>query len=648
MISLRFEDLEKLVVDATTLPQLMAALADESWRIRRLAADKLARVEATPSLIAALIFMLGQRGDPGARNAAALVLAQLGPAAVDPLVSLLAHVDPDQRKFAADILGELRKPEAVPALVLALKDADANVQGAAAEALGRTGGPEAIRGLESLLDAADPLLRVSALEGMALLRAPPALPRLRLLLENPLTRRSAHRVLGLVQHPTAWALVVASLRARPSRDAALVALSSRSGRLPPDLEADVATALRQMADARAWLAEALTSDDASRRQGALQLAAALGDPALAVQVATAAASSPEAAALALEVLLRLGVPGARALLSGQPPALMHLARDSRAVGGEALLQLSSAVLVEPLVGLLHAGDDELADLAARALGRSGAVTAIAPLIALFADDQLALHARRSLMHLAQSWPDEVRAQLSPMLQANLQPHAVRTWGSVAGVSATDVLRRALHDEKDAVRAAAADSISAVTPDAAALLGAALVDESPRVRLAATRALGTLTHAHSHGPVLSRALADQDPSVLAAACASAGELGATASLPRLIALASHGDVSVVLCALEALSTLGALSDEILGRAMSHPDPEVVKQALTLGADRAVIVAHAHHALRHDRWDVRVAAARALAVGGPRAALHELDQAVDQESDSLARELLAAAAASLASR
>ena len=66
---------------------------------------------------AQLIAVLSDRGQTGARNAAATALAQLGPAAVPALLQLLEHADGDQRKFAADILGDLRLPAAVEGLV---------------------------------------------------------------------------------------------------------------------------------------------------------------------------------------------------------------------------------------------------------------------------------------------------------------------------------------------------------------------------------------------------------------------------------------------------------------------------------------------------------------------------------------------------
>jgi len=199
----RYRELDGQPVGATSIPRLLGAMRDDSWRVRRLAAERLGALEATPETVQQLITMLGQRDDTGARNAAAAVLAQLGLPALPAVVVLLQHVDPDQRKFAADILGELRRTEAVVPLVAALEDGDANVRTAAAEALGRIGGPESRRALEKLLVSSDVMLRVCALEGLAHQRLPVALPVLVPLLNDPLTRRSAWRLMGHLHHPTA-------------------------------------------------------------------------------------------------------------------------------------------------------------------------------------------------------------------------------------------------------------------------------------------------------------------------------------------------------------------------------------------------------------------------------------------------------------
>ncbi|WNZ59443.1 HEAT repeat domain-containing protein [Myxococcus sp. MxC21-1] len=97
---------------AGVLEILVVGLHDESWRVRHVAAEALKRMPASSELAARLISVLGERGETGARNAAAEALAGLGSVALGPLVDLLAHPDPDQRKFAADILGQLGQRDA--------------------------------------------------------------------------------------------------------------------------------------------------------------------------------------------------------------------------------------------------------------------------------------------------------------------------------------------------------------------------------------------------------------------------------------------------------------------------------------------------------------------------------------------------------
>ncbi|MEW5739263.1 MAG: HEAT repeat domain-containing protein [Myxococcota bacterium] len=640
----RYRALDALAPGPASVPRLVEALGDASWRVRRLAANRLAQLEPSAGVVQHLVSLLGRRGDTGARNAAASVLSQLGAAALPAVVQLLRHEDPDQRKFAADILGELGRPEAVDELISALADGDANVRVAAGEALGRIGGSDARRALEGLLRAADPLLRVCGLEGLARLRAPPPLPMLVPLLDDALTRPSAFRLLGQVPHPTAWRRAVLALRKPATRDAALVGFASCTPPLPGEVEAEIAVALKQAPDAVRWLEAALTSGDLERRRGALCLARALRTPSLAVAMARAA--GPDGLAeYAAEALLALGLGGARALLDAGP-ALADLSGEARAVAGEALLALARPSLVDRLTALLRAGDQEWAELAARALGRTGAQSAIAPLTELFDDDALAVHAYRALVALAASWPQEVRAALEARVQGALLPHVVRAWAEVVGAGARPVLARALHDERDDVRAAAAEAAVFVL-DAPALVRAGLMDESPRVRRAAARALASLSSADA-APLLSHALIDADPGVLALACQAAPLHPGADTSGRLEELSRHADASVALSALDALAALGPLPLELLLRALEHPGPEVVRRVFELGADQPGLLPRAEAALAHPRWEVRAAAARLLAVSGSPSSLECLEDALAREADEVARELLTAAASAVAAR
>lgn len=643
----RYRSLSDAVATQASVPGLIEALFDESWRVRRLAADKLSTVAEAEALVAPLLEVLSRRGQPGARNAAATAFAHLGGVAVAPLVVLLRHVDPDQRKFAADILGELGLEAASPALIDGLADDDPNVRVASAEALGKTGGPLARAALEALLTRPDPLLQVSALEALTMLDAAPPLPLLVPLVQHPLTRRSAWRLLGRVRHRSAWVLVVQHLRSKATRDAALLALGSTTTALSGDVEAELAMAVAGIDDAAAWLLRCLSSDDVERRVGALHLVRAARLAELAQKVAEAAEGGA-AAELCLSVLLALGTPGLVALLEGPTPALVSMSREGRAVAGEAVVENASPRFVAALTGLLDAGEAELAEVAVRALGRSQSVEAIEPLLRALEDDTLAAAASRALTHLAQTFPAPVRQALAQRVErVPLQPHLVRAWANVAGHEALPVLRRALHDESEAVRASAAQVAMVAPRDAAALLGMAVVDESARVRRGAARAVAGLQPDEGRA-LLERLLADREPSVLSLACLAAMERGAVWAGPRLQSLVLHVDAGVVLAAVQAAMVLGLADDALLTRALAHPDGEVVKQVLTEGASARVVVEAAAWALSDPRWDVRAAAARALEIGGGAGERALLEAAAQRETDPLAHQALVQAAKALEAR
>ncbi|MFT3706521.1 MAG: HEAT repeat domain-containing protein [Archangium sp.] len=641
----RYRTLDALAQVPASIPAFLTALQDDSWRVRRLAADRLGTMPPTPETVQALLAMLGRRDDTGARNAAAAVLAQQGLPAVPALVVLLGNPDPDQRKFAADILGELKRTEAVTPLVAALDDVDSNVRTSSAEALGRIGGPDARRALERLLYSADVMLRVCALEGLAALRMPVPLPMLTPLLNDPLTRRSAWRLLGHVQHPTAALITVRGLGARESRDAALVSIGASGQQMSAEMEADVRIVLASVRDARTWLESALASNEPERHLGALTVTRALGEPSLALAVAKSVRNGRDGE-LALQTLLRMGLKGAQSLVASAE-GLADLPGEARAVASDALVRLAEPALCSSLVALVDSGDPELAELGARALGRTRTKEAIAPLVRLFDDDALAVHACRSLVALAHSWPDEVRDALQPLVKGKLRPHVVRAWAEIVGAKAHDVVKKALHDAHEIVRAAATEASLFTPKETVAALQASMLDESPLVRRAAARTIGKLTAAEGH-PLVARALTDADETVLALACAAAGQLTFRDAADRLDELSRHAAAPVALAAMEGLALMGRLTDELLMRATGHADPEVLKLAFSLGGDRSVLIPKAVPALDHARWDVRVAAARMLSVAAGREASSALQDAVAREEDPVARELLDEAAQALARR
>lgn len=609
---------------------LVAALYDTSWRVRRHAAELVAKGPVDARVARQLIAVLADRGQTGARNAAATALALAGKAVREPLLELLAHPDPDQRKLAADILGERRELDAVEGLERTLTDPDANVQGAAAEALGRIGGARAARNLMALLDSPRALVRACALDALFTLKKAPPLARLVPLLPA----KQAFRLVGLITHPAAHALISRALEQPQSRDAALAALGLEERPWPNDAETLLRASLKASPQVAAWLQKMLRHEDKAVRVGAMHAVAALRAHALAPAVAEAVGDG-EAAEQASRALTRLGLYGALALIDGDLPPVVTMGPEARAVAAEAITRVGEPVLVPHLERLLACGDAELAEVAVRALGRCRTPAAIAPLLLALEDDALASAASRALGRIGASFPAEVVFALSAL---PLKPHVLRAWVQVDRLGARGSVRQAANDTDEALRAAAAEAVPAL-PDEEAVeaLGRAMSDEAAQVRRAAARTLVRLPAAPA-AALLARALKDREPSVIAAACDAAAELKVAAAAPRLGELLSAAEGFLVLAALQALVAMGALDDAKGAVALQHLDPEVVKAALSLLADRPMCTPHAVRLLGHARWDVRAAAARALEITGTDEAIAAVSDALAREADAMARTIL----------
>jgi HEAT repeat protein len=622
------------------LEALITGLHDESWRVRHAASQGLTQMPDPEEVAERLVSVLGERGQTGARNAAADALAGLGEAALGPLVRLLGHPDPDQRKFAADILGQLGLGAAEVPLVRALEDPDLNVRVAVAEALGRVGGELAARALERALAEPEPLLRLATLETLAALGRPPPLPVVVGLLDDARLQRSAFRVLGLIPQAAATERLCRGLASevRSVHEAALSALGTQvslvEGARRGELEAVVRAAVRRLPGLAARLARALDAEDRRVRAGALVAAAALGDASLAVPVAEAAREGRLLREV-LNTLSQLGPEAGRALL-GQ---MEDLSQPARAAVAETLVDMVDAASVGPLCAVLEWAEDDVRAVVVRALGRTGSPEAVAPLVDLLADRTLAGAATRALGLLSASCRSVVLASLTEAVDRRATPAAVSALGRVGGAPALPALRRLARDAEAAWRAVAVEVVGEVDPEAGRELSrVALADEAAPVRAAAARVMGRLGDA-SVGALLRSALQDEDMSVRLAAVDAVGECGAKDRAPDLevLVLNRHGPLAVA--AVRALARLGAVGARVLREGAAHPDGEVVKAALAAGAVSAAGVAMAVSLLQHPLWDVRAAAARVLGDSGGPDCLDAVRRALDDEQDPLARQALA---------
>jgi HEAT repeat protein len=632
-----------------TLEVLIAGLHDESWRVRRAAAEGMKRLPAPTQVATRLVAVLGERGETGARNAAAEALVGLGDAAVPPLIQLLRHPDPDQRKFAADILAQMGRRGAEGALIQALNDADLNVRVSVIEALGRVGTEVGARALEQLLKEDELLVKMSVLEALTLLQWPPPLPVMVPLLNEPRLRRSAYRVLGLIPQIAATELIGRGLgsEVRSVREAALGALGTQASvadaALRAEIDAQARNALKRVPNAVEFVAQAFESDDLYVRTGALVAAGALREPSLGILVAEAAREDRLLREV-IRTLSRLGAEAGRELLS----RMAELSLPARAAAAQALLEMVDPSYVPALSALLEWAEDDLRAVAVKALGRTQSPDAVPPLVALLDEPALAGAAVRALGVLSGGCREVVLKALESAMEIRPTPATVAAYAYAGGTGSLPTLRRLARDADPLLRAAAMEAAVDVDPTVGLELArAALADEAAPVRAAGARVVGRVGDA-SAGALLRRALQDEDIAVRLAAVEALGEISAADRASDLEDLVRHPDGALAGRAIRALARMGAVRPEVLREAVRHADSEVVKAALQAGAVSAEGVALAVELLSHPGWDVRATAARVLGDAGGRESLEAVRAALASEKDALARRALTDAVDRLSKR
>ena len=279
---------------------------------------------------------------------------------------------------------------------------------------------------------------------------------------------------------------------------------------------------------------------------------------------------------------------------------------------------------------------EIQLLAIKALGQSGAVDAVEPLVRMLSDDSVAGAAAQALVSLARKGDCPVFEQLERSIASRPAAGAVWALARVGKSRSLPSLRRTIRDADPRVRAASVEAAGEIGSEAAIeLAGIAFEDSDAAVRCAAARGLGAVTSS-ACGALLRRALDDSDAWVQAAAIESAGENVSTELAPDLERLAASIDGLRAARAVRALARMKKLSPALWQSAVCHRDPEVIKEALVVGPSGPEGVAAAAKHLSHPRWDVRAAAARVLSTSPDSRIL--LSSALERETDALAREAL----------
>ncbi|MFL6332483.1 MAG: sister chromatid cohesion protein PDS5 [Pyrinomonadaceae bacterium] len=537
---------------------LLAALGDESWRVRRAAVEGLARRAAPEAIMALLASVRENHHNLGILNSALQVLAMSDVDTLSPLVEFLNGEDADLRMQAALALGEQRDARAVPALVDALDDEDFNVRYHAVEALGKLRAAEAADALAGVAETRDFFLAFPALDALKNIGDARVVPRVLPLLEDELLREAAAELLGELGDeesvaPLAWLLNAPHAPTRAAANA-LAALHDRYAELYGEGSyiADLSRAAINPAGAQNLL-EAL-GETARGELRPLALVVGWLEGAAVERALTRLLGQADARGEVVEALVRHGS-GVTDLLIEQ---LGSEDLEIRKAATVALGRIGDARAAPALVQALEEEDSEMVIAAADALAKIGDPRAFESLLARVGDPSAAVR-QAVVVALNSLGLPEMPARVLSLLEdadPNVRESAVKIAGYFGYAECTDLLLERCLDEDERVRRAAVEHLPYLEDERAlpALVGA-LRNGTPKVRAAAAAAM-----AQSEGPEVSahliEALADEDSWVRYFAARSLGRLEVKEGAEALAALAQRDKADHVrIATVEALGRIG---------------------------------------------------------------------------------------------
>ena len=585
--AVRLRAATELAQPAVQTALLSDALADESWRVRKIAAEGLAASDDHEVIATLLNALRNHHRNPALLNSALTALRHTRQDIVLDVVPLLQADEADVRTYAALGLGLIGDVRATAALLAVLgEDADANARFHAIEALGRIGDRRAAHALADVANERDFFLSFPALDALAAIGDASVGPALLSLLDDALLAPSVAACLGAIGDDE---VVVPLVRAIDRDGAPVATLAAAVAQIAQRVEAEtgngslVPTLTRQAATARTaqGLIAAIDRATDDEIQGLVLVMSWLSydgvDATLAAQLRRESVRR-----LAAD---RLGRRGA-----GATPFIEPLTSDPdldvRRAAAYALGGISSASSVPTLLAMLeNQPDSSLTIVLVTALGSIGDIRAFRAVIALF-DHPEATVRQAAIGAVSSTAHPDMEATVSESL-SHVSPRVRESAARVAGyftyASCLDGLITTCDDADVTVRRAAVESLATFEEDRAwdAVRRALASDPDPTVRAAAARAFASSTGETSRAAIRA-ALEDRNLWVRYYAARVAARIdspGAELVAGLVERMANDRANPVRVAAIEALAAMGVTPpvDSLL-RAAYDPDEDVSSAAL----------------------------------------------------------------------
>lgn len=569
---------------AETGAQLILAMADDNWRVRKEAVEIFVAGEPDQNLIGELLELFRDENNAGLRNSAAEAIVRLGERAVEPLIRLSGDSDADVRKFVIDTMGAIGSQRFFTVLLAALHDPDVNVAAAAAEQVGNFADSAAIQELiKALISNSSLLFRFSALAALGKLRGHLPVPDEIIDLANDeILRKRVYECLGNIGNATACPILREGFQSHrtSSRAAAVISWYRIYSRSAPEMRHELESGLRQLSGSPvvAQLVELVPADGLDLAEALTVLFGIIGDV-RALPALLLASADEHLATLALSSLKQFGASGLEALV-----AFYTQADD---VSRAAICSVVGELRYCPGSGVIRQGLRDpsssvrtAAVTSAALLGLKECIPAIAGQYATAGGD-MRMTVSAALQTLAASDRAAVLNEALRLGESGLPEDRREAALLHTALGDGEQLFLLTKDEEPAVRQAAIAGLGTLRRvEHAGLIQVALADEAPQVRIAAAEALGAFG-SHNLLDSLIAALHDEDVWVQCAVLRNIDRIDRTCLLPHLEALSARAEGILMLTCLELLEQINspaALAQ--VASALTHRDDDIVALAAAI--------------------------------------------------------------------
>ena len=574
---------EKARAGSAGIGELVDALADRNWVVRRAVTGMLAR-EGDVALDALEDALVTRRNDEAqvaamvdtlAASSGKLVNARMRTLTEHPAAAVVCD--------ALQILGRRRASESVDRLAALSASDDDNMAVAAIEALGKVGGEATVAPLLAALESRVFFRTFAAIDALGRCGDERAVAALTALLADSFYGLEAVRALGYTARISAVAALAALLsKAGDSlvRTAAgaLVELRERYHAQVGDAEA-VLEALRRAVD-RPHASLRLTASIAGAGPAELvaiaRLLAWLGDDPALLALLDLADREPPVGEAAVQALR-----GAGARVSSLATALLPDASSRRRA---RLLPLvtSAAGSVDPIMACLDDPEPPVRVLACEALARLGNTRVVSALFRLIGDGDTRV-AQASAAAIQSLGSRETRSLALQQARASdpvVRRAALRILSYFGYPEALDTLLEAVEDDDAKIRDPAAQGL-ALLEDPRAQAGLVRIAGHPQAstRAAAMRALGQTTTSAAVTETLLRGLGDEDAWVRYYATQALGRRKVSSASAALVTRLDDEAGQVRVAAIESLAQLGTdVAQTALEQAALSTDGDMARAAL----------------------------------------------------------------------